>query len=112
MLSIRLKRFGKKKAPTYRLVVMDSRLHPSSEHKEALGFYNPCAKTKKIEFKNDRIQYWLGVGAKPSPTVHNLFVDAGLLKAPKMKVAIKKKAKAEAEQKAEPTAEKPAEKTA
>jgi small subunit ribosomal protein S16 len=93
MLSIRLKRFGKKKMPTYRVVVMDKRKSTKSNYKELLGFYDPRSKPKTIKLNKERINYWLGVGAMPSPTLRNLFVDAGIVKGPKTKVSAKKKIK-------------------
>jgi small subunit ribosomal protein S16 len=62
--------------------------------------YNPIVNPKIIDFKKDRIEYWLGVGAQTSPTVHNLFVKEGILKDKKRKVVFlsgKRKAKMEKE---------------
>ena len=56
MLSIRLKRMGKKKAPTYRIVVMDKRKDTRADYIEALGFYNPRTKPKTIQLEKERIR--------------------------------------------------------
>jgi len=60
---------------------------------EDLGSYNSFS--KKSTFKKERILYWLGVGAKPTATSHNLLVKEGIINAPKIKIAIKKKAQKE-----------------
>lgn len=85
MLSIRLSRVGKKHQPSYRLIVVDRRKDPWGSYLENLGTYNPIAKPKIVNFKTDRIKYWLGVGAQPSPTVWNLLVDQKIVTGAKMK---------------------------
>ena len=85
MLSIRLSRAGKKHQPAYRLVVLDARKDPWGDYLENLGFYNPFS--KKAEFKTERIKYWLGVGAQPSPTVWNMLVSQKIVSGAKMKAA-------------------------
>lgn len=94
MVSIKLSRVGKKKLPQYRIIVCDRRKDPWGNFLEIVGFYNPLKKPKIIELKKERISYWLSVGAQPTATVHNLLVDADLLKKAKKK-ASKKKAKKE-----------------
>lgn len=93
MLIIRLSRRGKKKQPTYRIVVMDKRKKPTGLFKEDLGFYNP--KTKSISLKVERIKYWLEKGAQTSTTVHNLLVKEKVINQPKIKLTFKKKEKEE-----------------
>lgn len=113
MLTIRLSRTGKKKAPQYRIVLMEKHRDPWAPAKEILGHYNPRAEKEKVVLKQDRIEYWLSQGAQPSNTVHNMLVNAGIIKADKQKsVAISNKrsakineAKAEAEQKKQEAAE-------
>jgi small subunit ribosomal protein S16 len=72
MLRIRLARFGAKKKPTYRLVVIDKRRARDSECVEIVGHYNPVADPAVVELKHDRIEHWLKVGAQPSDTVLRL----------------------------------------
>ncbi|MEA3272873.1 MAG: 30S ribosomal protein S16, partial [Patescibacteria group bacterium] len=91
MLSIRLSRVGKKKQPSYRIIVLDKRKDPWGDYLENLGFYNPRVKPKEIKLKEERIKYWLSVGAQPSATVHNLLVDAKIIEGKKMKATIIKK---------------------
>ncbi|MFH1192459.1 MAG: 30S ribosomal protein S16 [bacterium] len=72
MLQIKLSRIGKKKMPTYRLVILEKGRDPYGNTLEILGNYNPRA--KKGEFKIDRIKYWLSKGAQTTDTVTNLFI--------------------------------------
>lgn len=88
MLVIRLNRIGKKHQPSYRLVVSERRSKLGGPPAEDLGFYNPF--TKATGFKQERVRYWLGVGAKPTVTVHNLLVKQGVLGGEKIKLSIKK----------------------
>lgn len=82
MLRIRLSRVGKKNKAQFRVTVADARRSPTGKFIEILGHYNPH--TKEKAFKNERIEYWISKGAKPSPTVHNFLIDAGILKGEKM----------------------------
>jgi len=103
MLKIRLSRFGKKKKPTYRLIVSEHTKDTQSRALEYLGHYDPH--TKVIEVKKDRILDWISKGAKPSPTVHNLLVDQNVIEAEKVVASkSKKKKKDEKEKLAEPVA--------
>ena len=73
MLVIRFFRTGKKNQPSFKIVVTDKRKPPrAGRYIEEVGFWNPLTKEKVL--KSERIKYWLSVGAKPSPTVHNLLV--------------------------------------
>lgn len=85
MLSIRFVRIGKKSHPLYRIVVMERGKNPHSAYLENLGIYNPHNKEKTI--KKDRIEYWLSQGAQLSATIHNLFVDQGLIKDKKVRAS-------------------------
>lgn len=86
MLSIRLSRTGKKHQPNYRLIIVDKRRDPWGNYLENLGSYNPLATPKVVKFKEDRIKYWLGVGAKATPTVWNILVDQKVVSGTKVKV--------------------------
>ena len=83
MLTIRLSRTGKKKQPQYRVVLQENHRDPWSPAKEILGHYNPRAKENNIVLEADRIKHWISVGAKPSATVHNMLVNAGIIEADK-----------------------------
>jgi small subunit ribosomal protein S16 len=70
---IRLKRFGTKRRPYYRIVVMDSRSPRDGRAIEEVGFYHPIEiEEKQIQIKEDRIREWLDKGAQPSDTVRKL----------------------------------------
>ena len=73
MVRIRLRRQGKKKQPSYRVVVADSTSPRDGRFIEIIGYYNPVRQPKILEIKADRARYWLGVGAQPSDTVAYLF---------------------------------------
>ena len=72
MLMIRLARFGAKKKPTYRVVVIDKERARDSRAVEVLGHYNPVAQPKALSLKHDRVEYWIKNGAQPSDTVARL----------------------------------------
>ena len=70
---IRLKRFGTKRRPFYRIVVIDSRNARDGKTLEEVGFYHPIELAEKqISVKEDRIREWLAKGARPSDTVRKL----------------------------------------
>ncbi len=68
-VKIRLKRMGKIRAPYYRIVVADSRTKRDGRVIEEIGKYHPTEEPSFIEVNSERAQYWLGVGAQPSPQV-------------------------------------------
>ena len=72
MLAIRLARFGAKKKPTYRVVVIEKDRARNSRSVEIVGHYNPVAKPAQVHLDHERIQYWLKNGAQPSDTVTRL----------------------------------------
>jgi small subunit ribosomal protein S16 len=72
MLMIRLARFGAKKKPTYRVVVIEKERARDSRAVEIVGHYNPVADPVVCELKHDRITHWTGCGAQMSDTVKRL----------------------------------------
>lgn len=68
-VKIRLKRFGKIRAPYYRIVVADSRTKRDGRVIEEIGKYDPTQNPSFIEVTSDRAQYWLSVGAQPTEQV-------------------------------------------
>ena len=68
-VKIRLKRFGKMRAPYYRIVVADSRTKRDGRAIEEIGKYHPTEEPSYIEVNSERAQYWLSVGAQPSEQV-------------------------------------------
>jgi len=90
MLVIRLFRVGKKNQPSFKIVVTDKKNPPKSgRFVEEVGFYD--SRTKQKNLNQERIKYWLGVGAQPSPTIHNLLISEKLIEA--KKIPLHKKSK-------------------
>lgn len=104
MLTIRLQRTGKKNASSFRIVVAEKTAAVSKKFKEVLGIYNP--RRKEFSLKNpQRVEYWIAQHVELSPTVHNLLVTKGILKAGKVQAfKIKKSAEAQAAESKAPEA--------
>jgi small subunit ribosomal protein S16 len=91
MLKIRLQRIGRINMPSYRLIVVEHTEGPKTgKFTDIVGTYNHRAKERKLD--EAKIKHWLSVGAKPSDTVHNMFVSAGIIKGKKINVLPKFKA--------------------
>jgi small subunit ribosomal protein S16 len=71
VLAIRLARFGKKKQPFYRIVVLDKRSPRNGRTVEVVGTYDPLKKPALIHLDAERVKYWLSCGAQPSDTVRS-----------------------------------------
>jgi small subunit ribosomal protein S16 len=80
MVRLRLKRFGRTHAPTYRLCAMDKRSPRNGRAIEELGYHHPCNpnEDEQTKLNEERIKYWLSVGAQPSETVANLLKKQGI----------------------------------
>ncbi len=115
-LKIRLARGGAKKRPFYRIVVADSRCPRDGRFIEKLGTYNPLLDgdhDQRVVVKEERLKYWLGVGAQPTDRVARFLSKTGAVAAPAIPEQTKKnqpKAKAqerlrEAEERAKAAAE-------
>jgi len=70
MTAIRLTRMGRKKRPFYRIVVTDSRKRRDGSWIESIGYYNPMS--KELKFDDERLSYWIGVGAQMSDRVKKI----------------------------------------
>ncbi|MEK7451721.1 MAG: 30S ribosomal protein S16 [Patescibacteria group bacterium] len=84
MLSIRLSRVGKKKAPIYRVVVMPKTRDPWAKTTQNLGNWNP--RTKALTVKPEEVQQWIKNGAECSDTVWNIFIDQKIVEGKKRNV--------------------------
>ncbi len=71
-VKIRLTRKGTKKKPFYRIVAADIEAPRDGKFLEALGTYDPMQDPAVITLKEDRVNYWLGEGAKPTTTVQSI----------------------------------------
>lgn len=76
MLMIRLARFGARKKPFYRVVVIDKERARNGRSVEVVGTYNPRTSPASIEFKRERIEYWRSQGAQMSERVAKLLAKA------------------------------------
>jgi small subunit ribosomal protein S16 len=79
MLRIRLSRTGKKKQPSYRVVVADIESKRDGRIVERLGHYNPLVEPIDYQIKEDRALYWLSVGAQPTDAVRRLLETQGTM---------------------------------
>lgn len=69
---VRLTRMGRKKKPFYRIAVTDSRKRRDGGWIELIGYYNPMGENKVVQFDEERLNYWIGVGAKMSDRVKKI----------------------------------------
>jgi len=72
MLMIRLARFGAKKKPFYRVVLIEKERARNGRALEVLGHYNPVSQPAAIDLKHERLDYWTKNGAQMSDTVKRL----------------------------------------
>lgn len=77
MLKLRLKRIGRKRSPSYRLVIMENTTRRDGRPIEEVGYYDPISKNYK--FDSEKIQKWLNSGVKPTRTVYQLLKKADIL---------------------------------
>ena len=76
---IRLKRVGKKKAPSYRVVVADARSPRDGRIIENIGWYNPLVEPSAIHIDAEKALGWLKNGAQPTESVTSLLKRAGIM---------------------------------
>ncbi|OGD22604.1 MAG: 30S ribosomal protein S16 [Candidatus Aminicenantes bacterium RBG_13_64_14] len=72
MITMRLMRFGTKKKPTYRIVVMDSKRARQSQALDTLGTYTPLDDPAGVKIDLEKANQWLSKGVRPSRTVQSL----------------------------------------
>ncbi len=110
-VSMRLSRGGSKKRPYYKVVVSNSRAPRDGKYLEQVGTYNPLlAKddANRVRLVEDRVRYWIGVGAQPTDRVARMLDKAGI----KERAATVNPSKGEPGKKAKERAEEKAEKAA
>lgn len=119
MLIIRLQRVGKKKFPTYRVIISEKTKDTWGDYLELLGNFNPHVKENQLNIDAERVKYWISKGAQMSDTISNLLVANKIIEAKKRKsvyltkrrktkIEEKNKVKAEAAAKAAPSVPAPA----
>jgi small subunit ribosomal protein S16 len=79
MVRIRLRRVGRKKQPSYRIVVADSRSPRDGRYIEVIGFYNPRTQPMTMTVEEGRALHWLNAGAQPSDAVRRILEKTGTL---------------------------------
>jgi small subunit ribosomal protein S16 len=82
VVRLRLQRFGRTHAPFYRMVAANARTPRDGKFLEIVGTYNPIANQggmKEIRIKEDRLKYWLAVGAQPSGRMAWILGKFGIL---------------------------------
>ena len=72
MLRIRLRRVGKKKQPSYRVVMADARSPRDGRFVDKVGFYNPLTDPPTVNIDQDKLQSWIKKGAVPTESVQRL----------------------------------------
>jgi small subunit ribosomal protein S16 len=77
MLKLRLKRTGRKRSPSYRLVIMENTSRRDGRPIEEVGYYNPI--TKHFTFEDEKVKKWLSYGVKPTKTVLTLLKKAEII---------------------------------
>lgn len=98
-VQIRLSRLGRKNLPFYRLVAADKAARRDGRFLEVLGTVNPVGAKEGVELKQDRIKYWLSVGAQCSDTANQIIEKnmpghlSGLLNGRLDKLRAKRKAR-------------------
>ena len=107
MITIRLRRIGKKKTPIYNLVLAEHTAPIKGKFIEKLGLFNSKAKdeNQRLSVNDERVKYWISKGAQTSQTVNNLLVDAKVLEEKDRIKASSTKKKREKEEKPEKPAE-------
>lgn len=77
MLKLRFKKIGRKRSPSYRVVIMKSTSKRDGKSIDEVGFYSPITKIYKLDKK--KLEKWLNYGAQPTKTVFNLLKKAEIL---------------------------------
>ena len=87
MLTIKLAKVGKTNKKVFRLIIAEKGRDPYGDVLEILGSYNQYA--KKLQAKQERVQYWLDRGAQMTPSVNNLLIGQGIVEGMKVKASKK-----------------------
>ena len=78
-VKMRLRRMGKKKAPTYRVVIADSRSPRDGRFIEEIGSYNPGTEPATVQIDAEKAKTWISNGAVPTETVRSLLKKSGII---------------------------------
>lgn len=77
MLKLRLKRAGRKRSPSYRLIIIENRSRRDGRPIDEVGYYNPVS--KQYHFEVEKMKKWLNYGVKPTMTVLNLLKKSEII---------------------------------
>jgi len=82
VVRIRMQRTGRSRRPFYRIQVLDERVRRDGASIEQLGWYDPIAKdpAKQVQLNEERVKYWISVGAQPSDTIRDMLGKRNLIK--------------------------------
>jgi small subunit ribosomal protein S16 len=80
VVRLRFQRYGRHNRPFYRLAALDERTRRDGPVIETLGWYNPLERdaAKQLQLNEERVKYWLSVGAQPSDTVEDILGKRGI----------------------------------
>ncbi len=78
-VKLRLTRMGAKKAPFYRIVVMDGRKARDGQYIEQIGYYDPTKEPAVVKIDTEVAKKWIANGAQPTETVRSLLKSAGVI---------------------------------
>ena len=78
-VKMRLRRMGAKKAPTYRVIIADSRSPRDGRFIEEIGYYNPISEPVEVKIDADKAKTWIKNGAQPTDTVRALLKKSGII---------------------------------
>jgi small subunit ribosomal protein S16 len=78
-VKIRMKRFGTKKKPVWRMCIFDTRKARDGKFIEELGMYDPMKKPPLVKLKKEKIQAWIKNGAKPTSQIQRLLKKEGII---------------------------------
>jgi small subunit ribosomal protein S16 len=106
-----MQRTGRRNRPFFRIQVLDERKRRDGASIEQLGWYDPIAKdpAKQVKLDEERVKYWIGVGAQPSDTVRDMLAKRNLIKSEKWEAQRARDRKRVEEAKAAAAAAAPAE---
>ena len=79
MVKLRLARKGRKKAPAYDIVAIDSRDRRDGAYIERIGYMDPMTSPSTVKIDTERAIYWMNVGAQPTDVVRALLSTEGVL---------------------------------
>jgi small subunit ribosomal protein S16 len=76
-----MQRFGRRNRPFYRIAAIDHRKRREGRVIEQLGWYDPLAKdpARQVSLNEERVRYWIGVGAQPSQTIRDMLAKRNLV---------------------------------